>query len=82
MFDEEGHLVVSLVQEGLVRVKTRTTRRDEPEDAAHDHGLRRSVSRIFLVLMAVLVVFVLRFAVREGRRRRSVGDGPPLGRRR
>jgi hypothetical protein len=34
---------------------------------------------VFLVLMAVLVFFVLRFAVREGRRRRSVGEGPPLG---
>lgn len=34
---------------------------------------------VFLMLMAVLVVFVLRFAVREGRRRRSVGEPPPVG---
>ena len=32
---------------------------------------------IFLVLMAVLVVFVLRFAIREGRRPEDRGDPEP-----
>jgi hypothetical protein len=31
---------------------------------------------VFLVLMAVLVVFVVRFAVQQGRRRQPRGPGP------
>jgi len=34
---------------------------------------------VFLVLMAVLVVFVLRFAVQQGRRRQPPGTGPAAG---
>jgi hypothetical protein len=32
---------------------------------------------VFLLLMAVLVVFVVRFAIKEGRRRRPSGENPP-----